>query len=192
MNIDEYETEVWKVNYRPRYNVTSLLSSPLPTELRTVENDLLILMAVYYGNIDRSARLRREKLITNEIQRCVHGIYHNTMFAVWWSRQTMPEHSAWRLRKAINARFIMNNVLSTSMEETNELPYLMWYPTVAHPSTYRELGRRKPEMKPQVLRACIVANYKDLFDELLNDLTPDQAMVAEASVSWNPYYKEAL
>jgi hypothetical protein len=47
-------------------------------------------------------------------------------------------------------------------------------------------------MKPQVLRACIVANYKDLFDELLNDLTPDQAMVAEASVSWNPYYKEAL
>lgn len=86
MNIDEYEIDVSSTNIRPRYDVTSLLSAQLPAELPTVDKDLLILMAAYYGVIDRYAQLRRETLIEKEIYCCVHRIYHNTMFAVWWSK----------------------------------------------------------------------------------------------------------
>jgi hypothetical protein len=34
-------------------------------------------------------------------------------------------------------------------------------------------------MKSQVLRATVVANYQNLFDELLNDVTPDKALIAK-------------
>jgi hypothetical protein len=88
----------------------------------------------------------------------------------------------------------MNNVLSTISKETGtgNIPYVIWHPTIARASTYRELARRKPEMKPQVLRASIVGNYQDLFNELLNDVTPDKALIQEASESSNLYYKAAL
>ena len=47
-------------------------------------------------------------------------------------------------------------------------------------------------MLPQVVRACIVANYKDLFDELVSQVTPDKALLAEAATSGNLQYKEML
>jgi hypothetical protein len=62
MNIDEYCATV-----RQRYDITPLLSAPLPIDLPTVEKDLLILMAAYYGDIDRYARLRREELLRAEL-----------------------------------------------------------------------------------------------------------------------------
>ena len=99
MNIDEYDTDVNSV--RSRYDVTLLLSAPLPVDLPTVDKDLLILMAAYYGDIDRYVRLQREKLLTKEISCCVRGIYHNTLFAIWWSRQGRLEYGDARLRKAI-------------------------------------------------------------------------------------------
>jgi hypothetical protein len=47
-------------------------------------------------------------------------------------------------------------------------------------------------MTPQILRACIVGNYVDLFDDLLMTATPDAALALEAEKNANPHYKEAL
>jgi hypothetical protein len=64
-----------------------LLSSPLPVDLPAINKDLLILMAAYYGDIDRFARLRRSENIHHEINCCVRGIDHTITFAVRWSKQ---------------------------------------------------------------------------------------------------------
>ncbi|THX79853.1 hypothetical protein D6D05_04783 [Aureobasidium pullulans] len=186
MSIDDFQSDK-----EFRFDVTSLLSMPLPLHLPTVEKDLLILMAAYYGDIDRYARLRRPERILNEIECCVHGIYHNTQFALWWSQQ---QPSSKYLVMAVNARLIMNNVLATITPETSpiDLPYLIWYPTIAAPSTYLELARRQPTMVPQILRSCIVANYTDLFDVLVANAVPDLAVLAEAEESSNRHYKARL
>ncbi|KAK3350195.1 hypothetical protein B0T25DRAFT_261977 [Lasiosphaeria hispida] len=61
------------------------------------------------------------------------------------------------------------------------LPYLIWHPSIASKSTYRELARLKPEMKPQI----IAGNYDKLFEELLLDFMPDRAVDhAEDSSNW--------
>jgi hypothetical protein len=81
MNIDIHGTEVPAATISPL--MLDLLSSPLPFDLPAVNKDLLILMAAYYGNIDRYTILCRPEEIHHEIICCVRGIYHNTMFAVW-------------------------------------------------------------------------------------------------------------
>jgi hypothetical protein len=63
----------------------TLLYSPLPADLPHLDKDLLILFAAYSGNIDRYVRLRRPKFIHLELECVVRGIYHDTMFAKWWS-----------------------------------------------------------------------------------------------------------
>lgn len=150
----------------PKFDVTPLLSGPLPVHLPTVDKDLLILMAAYYGDIDRYVRLRRPMMIEKELNCCVHGIYHHTMFAVWWSKQPRPKHP--KIEEAVNARFIMNNVLPPI--NSSNLPTLIANPTIAYESTYRALAKSKPEMTPQVLGACITANYFDLFKELIANI----------------------
>lgn len=95
-----------------------LLHEPLPADLLTVQKDTLIVMAAYLGEVDRYARLRRPKLVDGEVACCVRGVYHNTIFAVWWSKQ--PEHLHVKIKTAINARHIMNNVLVGA-------PYLQWH-----------------------------------------------------------------
>ncbi|EME81303.1 uncharacterized protein MYCFIDRAFT_81375 [Pseudocercospora fijiensis CIRAD86] len=170
-----------------------LLTEPLPTELPTVDKDLLLLMAAYYGDIDRYARLRRPSMITGEYECCVRGVYHNTMFAVWWSKQARPKGRAgWKLSQAICARFIMNNVLSKVTDEAFDMPYLIWYPAIASESTYRKLAEMSPGMLPQILRACIVANYAELFDSLAATTVPDEAVVKEAEKSTNPHFHSVL
>lgn len=190
-SIDEHSA-VSETKTELEYDVTDLLCEPLPRDLPTLNKDLLILMAAYYGNVDRYVRLRRPKMIQNELACCVRGVFHNTMFALWWSRQPgdtiLPT-----LRKAINARFIMNNVLSAfPLADRNAIPYLIWYPTVAHESTYRELAKREPSMKPQIVRACIAADYSDLFQELLDSVVPDDALRKEAAKSANQVYTQLL
>ncbi|KAL2216467.1 hypothetical protein M432DRAFT_663869 [Thermoascus aurantiacus ATCC 26904] len=113
--IDDYNSEP------PDHSaVVPPLYSPLPTDLPPVNKDLLILLAAYSGNIDRYARLRRPQMIPGEYSCIVRGIYHDAIFAKC-------------IRRAINARFIMNNDLSRITEETDEgdLPYLIWYPSWA-------------------------------------------------------------
>ncbi len=159
--IDEYTSDT----PASTEDVTSLLYTPLPPDLPTVHKDLLILMAAYYGDVDRYARLRRPERIPTELHCVVRGIYHNTMFAKWWSIQVEVNGDRYgnnTIRAAVNARFIMNNDLSRVTADTPDaqLPYLIWYPAVARWQTYAELARRKPSMKASVARACIVADYE--------------------------------
>ncbi|KAJ5214662.1 hypothetical protein N7449_001831 [Penicillium cf. viridicatum] len=146
-----------------------LLCEPLPADLPTIDNDLLILMAAWSGNIDRYVRLRRPTMINGELPCVVRGIYHHPFFTKWWLTQETSES----IRQAIYARFILNNDLSWLNQSTpdTDLPVLIWFPKTAEISTYTELARLRPSMTPQIARACINANYPDLFNSL--NATPD-------------------
>ncbi|KAL4861057.1 hypothetical protein BDV12DRAFT_180806 [Aspergillus spectabilis] len=109
----------------------SLLHSPLPPDLPTVDKDLLIAMAAWTGNIDRYARLHRPVWVLGERACVFHGIYHHPLFAKW--KTTHLRGDAWDsfFRAAINARCIMSNDLSWLTDDgvpENELPELIWYP----------------------------------------------------------------
>ncbi|KXT06319.1 hypothetical protein AC578_9174 [Pseudocercospora eumusae] len=145
-----------------------LMTEPLPVELPTIDKDLLLLVAAYSGDIDRYARLRRPRL---------------------WSKQALPEGRAGqKMSEAICARFIMNNVLSKVTDCASDMPYLIWYPTLAAETTYRKLAEVSPGMVPQILRACVVANYSGLFDELIANTIPDEAVAKEYKASANPHF----
>ncbi|EAW20314.1 uncharacterized protein NFIA_099490 [Aspergillus fischeri NRRL 181] len=170
-------------------DVTHLLYTPLPTDLPTMNKDLLILMAAYYGNIEWYARLRRPNTwIVGELSCVVRGIYHNTMFAKWWTLQ--PGREPYQIEQAINARFIMNNDLSRITPETRCLPYCIWYPSFPHVTTCKELVRRVPSMKPAVARVCILQDYSEYWDEL--DADPDSNLMVDARQSSNPKYLRDL
>lgn len=166
-------------------DMLALLWNPLPTDLPAGDKDLLILMAAYYGDIDRYDRLRRPTHVSRMEELCVvRGIHHNTMFAKWWSLQ--PNND--RYQSAIHARAIMNNDLSRITDQTPEyeLPFQIWWPLRAHPETYIELARRKPSMKPAVAQALIVADYQEAWDDF--DIEPFEDLVFEAKASPNPHY----
>ncbi|KAH0363046.1 hypothetical protein KCU65_g7674, partial [Aureobasidium melanogenum] len=182
MSIDLYDSE----HQAATPILLGLLSLPLPMDLPAVDKDLLILVAAYYGDIDRYARLRRPRPIEYEIDCCVRGAYHSTMFAIWWSKQ--PQDFL-RIDRAVSARMIMNNVLHRMQAPSREYddPYLIWYPSIAAEPTYRELYRLRPSMAPQILRACIAGGYTDLFTEILCQTEPDQAVVNHANSSGGPF-----
>ncbi|KAI1169947.1 hypothetical protein F4777DRAFT_592335 [Nemania sp. FL0916] len=110
-------------------DMTRLLYSLLPADLPIGNKNVLILMAAYYGDLDAVVR----------------GIYHNTMFAIPLTSTISVIH------RAILAHFIINNDLSriTDTLPIDALPYMVWYPDRAHPATYAELVRRRPEMNFQ-------------------------------------------
>lgn len=167
-----------------------LLWNPLPVDLPWGHKDLLILMAAYYGNIDRYARLRRPFHVSMAEAQCVvRGIYHNTMFAKWCSLQSGAVQSA----RAINARFIMTNDLSRITENTRDedLPHQIWFPLRARAETYVELARRKPAARAAVARALIVADYQEAWDEV-PDIEPYHELMLEAKASANPHYLASL
>ncbi|KAG9567239.1 hypothetical protein KCU71_g2869, partial [Aureobasidium melanogenum] len=172
--------------------VLPLLYSPLPADLPTVHKDLLILSAAYHGNIDRYMRLRRPQKIKGELACLVRGIYHDPLFAKFWSLQPTAEINNFRIRRAINARFIMTNDLSriTPTTPVRELPYCIWFPQLAYPDVYEEIVRLRPEMKLQAARACIVANYQSTFEKI--DPPHDSALVREAEESPNPFFLKYL
>jgi hypothetical protein len=190
MHIDEHESDGTASRLLATRSEVQLLYEPLPADLPTVQKDLLIAMAAYYGDVDRYARLRRPRLVYDEVGCCVRGIYHNTLFAVWWSKQPGPKPL--QIEKAINARFLMNNVLSRAPFEPKHTPYLIWWPTQAQPSTYRHLAKIQPEMLLQIIHACIYAGYKDLFDELLPQVTPNKSLLREAERQGNLHFLRAL
>lgn len=187
MHIDQHESDENVRRLSVDREEVRLLSQTLPVDLPSVQKDLLIVMAAYYGDVDRYARLRRPQFLLNELGCCIRGIYHNTLFAMWWSKQ--PERRA-EIDKAINARLIMNNVLSGAPYKFK--PFLIWYPTQAKPATYRHLAKLQPDMLPQIMHACIFAGHQDLFDELLPQLTLDNALIRAAELSGNSHYLEAL
>jgi hypothetical protein len=84
--------------------------------------------------------------------------------------------------RARNARLIMSDIVP-DMEKHEVQPYCVWYPDLATEDTYRLLASRYPSMRYQVGRACAVAGYSDLFEEL--GLLPDISICEEARESQN-------
>lgn len=148
-------------------------------------------MAAYYGDIDRYSRLRRSVEIETEMNCMIRGIYHNTAFTKWCCLlpDSDPVAKYLLVQRAIAARFIMNNDISRVCERSQNLPYVVWYPTLASENTYRELARRCPKIKTAVLRASIFGNYQSLFDDLVNEMSPDCGLMEEARTSFNPHYR---
>ncbi|KAK2599205.1 hypothetical protein N8I77_010977 [Diaporthe amygdali] len=69
------------------------------------------------------------------------------------------------------------------MENENVQPYCIWYPDLATEDTYRSLASRYPSMRYQAGRACAVAGYATLYEELR--LLPDVSICEEAREAQN-------
>jgi len=176
-----------------------LFHSPLPRDLPTARKNHLIVMAAYEGNLDRYARLRRPSMVRGEAEAAIHGIYHSTTFAKYWSLQ--EERPDFRFHLAITARFIIVNDLSHLPEkpdpddhgEPHDLPHLIWYPLLPREETLRELVRRLPNQKyllESVALACMAANYHSTYDLL--DIRPNLRLWQQAQKSPNRHYVEDL
>lgn len=149
-----------------------LVYSPLPADLPLINKDKLIHVAAYCGDIDRYARLRRPQMLEHEWAMVVHGIYHNAIFAKWWTTQISERSEDRReinIRCAINARRIMSDDLTWLTADTpgKLIPDIIWYPDVAHYLTYEKLAHMRPDMFETCLRACIVINSSMIWDDLL-------------------------
>lgn len=188
-------------NYAPPSYIASqdlavnYLYTPLPSDLPPLQKDLLILSAAYYGDVDRYWRLRRPAFLVQERSCIIRGIYHNSLFAQSWAiymRNKEVEAYEWRIMKALTARAIMNNDLSdvTAATPSNAIPYCIWHPSIPGRKTLEELVARRPDMKEQVARVCIVGNDQELYDLL--DPAPTPGLFAEAQASRNPSFKEHL
>jgi hypothetical protein len=91
--------------------------------------------------------------------------------------------------RALHARAIMSGSIP-DMKNPDEFPYCIWYPAVASEGTYRELARRYPQMRYLVGRACAVAGYAALLQEL--DLLPEVHIAEEARDNGHMGIFEAL
>lgn len=188
--------------HRPEPQVderVALLCSPLPLDLPNINKDILIFQAAYTGNIDRYSRLRRPAPGPDAHVHAQHGILHYTMFAKWYQAEienNTDSDSVW-LRRLIHERFIMNNDLSHITDDTPdvELPLSVHSPDIALASTYAELARRKPQMTAAIARACIVADYEDVYKALDVSLANNSSLddlVEIAKTSSNPFYLKDL
>ncbi len=190
MNIDEFATP--EPDGYANLAMAEFLAKPLPPDLPAGDKDILIVAAAYSGNVDRYARLRRPRMVDNEAGCVVRGIYHCPFFATWWATQELPprplRHARW-IAQAIHARMIMSNDLSRLTPDVprTHLPYLIWYPAVAASSTYSEVARRCPAMRPAVLRAAIYSRDRALFDSLLDSVEPDPFLLREAQAHDEDY-----
>ncbi|KAL1879293.1 hypothetical protein Daus18300_001873 [Diaporthe australafricana] len=194
-NVDEHTSAIddTRGSDRPTSEeMTELLWKPLPVDLPWGDKDLLILMAAYYGDVDRYARLQRPSHVSMAEAFCViRGIYHNIMFAKWCSLQPDASHN---YGSAINARFIMSNDLSRITEDLHDadLSWQIWYPQRACAETYVELARRKPAARSAAARALIVADYQEAWDSVADIIEPYRELVVEAKASTNPHYLASL
>lgn len=189
--IDNHDTATQHNPPIAEYEV-SLLYSPLPLDLPTMNKDVLILMAAYEGNVHRYVRLRRPQMISDEAEVVIRGIYHNTTFAKWWSLEikscTTTKSYLKNIGAAVNTRFIMNNDLSLVLDLPQ--PYLIWYPFWSQRETLEELVDMVPSIYLQAAHACIVADYSMLYVKL--QIRPSWILWWESRNSYNPYYKADL
>lgn len=114
----------------------------------------------------------------------IRGIRHHLDFA---NRDTIKSICAASGKDAIftrarNARLIMSDIIP-DMENHDVQPYCIWYPDLATEATYRLLASRYPSMRYQVGRACALAGYAGLFEDL--KLLPDVSICEEARESHN-------
>lgn len=175
-----------------------LLYSPLPTDLPPVQKDNLILSAAYRGDVDRYVRLRRPYMIEQEFHAIILGIYNHPRWARWWSTQVpeVPEErDDMKIRLAINARRIISDDITCITSDTPQdlVPPRIWWPSVASPETYVRLTQRRPDMIRSCLRACIVADYEEAWDEILlgSSDASDDSKITRLSQIWSDIYAEA-
>jgi hypothetical protein len=204
---DETDERPWDESRRENADLprefTHLLYSPLPLDLPTVRKDALIVMAAYEGNVDRYHRLRRPKMVRNEAEAIVRGIYHNTSFARyietddWVSCRDRPVPISVSL--AITARHVMVNDLSRIKEDPSDkgselcFPRIIWHPLFPRQETLRELIRRRPNnpwIHEAVALACIAADYQSTYDAL--NLHPSWELWQQALKSPNGHYTADL
>jgi hypothetical protein len=193
----------------------ALLNGPLSFDLPSMNKTLLILCAAITGNVDRYARLRRRDVyppssrvydVRFEMVCLTRGCYHSTAMATWLAKSPDVVHSLklnekervmlWR---GIHARRIMDGVWSHLADPSDvpdaELPYWIWHPTLPHYHVLEALARARPAMRPHCVRACIAADYRDVYDSIMGmepTVTPDRLMMDDAKASANPYYREDL
>ncbi|KAJ9162006.1 hypothetical protein NKR19_g1751 [Coniochaeta hoffmannii] len=137
---------------------------------RLAEGDGRIVMAAYEGNVDRYSRLRRPRKFENEEEAIVHGVYHSTTFAKYWSLPNEQGHFGdFRAQNAIMARFIMINDLSWLSEEPD--------PT--------DLGDPR-DYPPSYALACIAGGYQWTYDML--EVRPTTRLLQQAMKSPNTHY----
>ncbi|KAF2448506.1 hypothetical protein P171DRAFT_353558 [Karstenula rhodostoma CBS 690.94] len=161
----------------------ALFESPLPFDLPAMRKDLLILVAAFEGNLDRYARLRRPgHAVDGELNCVIAGVYKSIAMANWLDRnpdivallQTQEVFGpAGPLRRAIHARRVMSNDVRHIRDANppvpeNELPYLIWRPTMPDEWTLETLADAIPAMRPQCAVACIVGNFRDTFVKILD------------------------
>lgn len=203
-------TEDWPWHLEKRYRrerinlprqFAYLLHSPLPRDLPTTRKDTLIVMAAYEGNVDRYARLRRPAMVRDEEEAVIHGIYHSTTFAKYWSLQEARHSADFRVHQSITARFIMVNDLSwlpeepdpTDIGDRRDYPHLIWHPLIPREETLREIVRRRPNhiyLKESVALAAIAGNYQGTYDAL--DIKPNFRLWQQAKKSQNGHYAADL
>jgi hypothetical protein len=58
------------------------------------------------------------------------------------------------------------------------------------PETYVELARRRPDMRVQAARACVVADYSDVYCEI--EAPWDRALARKVEASPNSFYAEDM
>lgn len=177
---------------------SKLLYTPLPKDLPTVRKDLLIQMAAYERNIDRYARLMRPRLMSDvELACVVREIFHHTMFARWWSDQLETNaqritlaRGVWHIQEAVNSRRVMTNDISGITDDTEYLPYLIWWPLRPDEGCLQELAEQCPKMKDTVGIASIMCDYERLYCRL--DLNPEPRLWLAAKYSHNSFYRTDL
>lgn len=86
-----------------------------------------------------------------------------------------------RTHKAISVSFKVHNNLPFMSEYT----YCIWHPKIACKETYRHLLELCPELKYMFTRACVIAWYNDIYDQL--DMKPNLTLLAEALDSKNEH-----
>jgi hypothetical protein len=63
-----------------------------------------------------------------------------------------------------------DNLTTITAYPRAKLPYNIWFPDHAAPTTYEALARIRPDMLHSCLRACIVANYRATWSRLWSSL----------------------
>ncbi|KAK3903657.1 hypothetical protein C8A05DRAFT_14403, partial [Staphylotrichum tortipilum] len=193
-NIDEFTSGLLP----PTPEIRSLLWRPLPDDLPAGNKDVLILLAAYYGDVERYTRLRRPHPCSSAEETCIiRGIHHSTPFARWWFQQQKRPSGGMgydarhpldvfnialcHLYRACRARLIMADDLSCLVGPDGELetdiPCQIWYPLQASAATYLALARRFRDVTEcryvvyAAARAMVVAGYYETWTTLLDEFS---------------------
>ncbi|KAF3392436.1 hypothetical protein F1880_008907 [Penicillium rolfsii] len=115
-----------------------------------------------------------------------------TQMAAWEGKLLSEgnERECREIRTAINARKIMINDISDLEDDSDCLPWLIWWTVRPHENTLRELASKCPSMRHQIAITAILCDYKSLFRSLKPP--PRESFFEAAKQSRNPFYLKYL